>query len=760
MSAKERKITAYHEGGHALVATGMNHLDPVTKVTILPRGRALGYTMVMPVDDKYSTSRNEILDQLAYALGGRVAEEIIFHDPTTGAANDIEKATAMARKMVTEFGMSERVGAIKLGQSQGEPFLGRDMGHQRDYSEQVAAVVDEEVRKLIDAAHDEAWHVVNDNRHILDRLVLELLEKETLNAAELAVIFEDVVKRPRARDVALQRAPHALRPPAGAHAGRGGGDGRAERLRCTAGCGGQPGRPLHRGRHRRPGPGRRPPGSGRAPADRDHRGAGGWACRALTGVPASTAPGPRRRSASSSSRSVRTPTATGCATPRRGWPRPPTSCTPACGRTPPRCSSKTFPIEHEELVIVRDIPMYSTCEHHLLPFHGVAHIGYIPAEDGRVTGLSKLGRLVEVFARRPQVQEQITTQVADALVAAPEGAGRHRRHRGRAPVHVDARRAEAGVAHHHLRGPGAAPRPGDAGGGDVPAARRQAVTTGASLPVGRPGRPLVLGVVNVTPDSFSDGGAWFQPDDAVAHGRLLLEQGADLLDVGGESTRPGAERPSEAEELRRVLPVVAGPLGAGARLGRHDARRGGGRRARRRREPGQRRLRRARRPRDGRASSPSAAVPYVAMHWRGHSAGMQARAVYDDVVADVCRELAERVEALVAAGVGRERLVLDPGFGFAKLAEHNWELLRRLDEVLALGQPLLVGTSRKKFLGLVGREGRDERPPLARDVATAVTTAHVAALGVWGVRVHDVPAAVDALDVAQALAGSGDGGAP
>jgi cell division protease FtsH len=196
MSAKERKITAYHEGGHALVASAMNHTDPVTKVTILPRGRALGYTMVMPTDDKYSTTRNEILDQLAYALGGRVAEEIIFHDPTTGAANDIEKATAMARKMVTEYGMSERVGAIKLGQSQGEVFLGRDMGHQRDYSEQVAAIVDEEVRKLVDDAHDEAWHAVNDNRDILDRLVLELLEKETLNQAELSEMFKDIAKRP------------------------------------------------------------------------------------------------------------------------------------------------------------------------------------------------------------------------------------------------------------------------------------------------------------------------------------------------------------------------------------------------------------------------------------------------------------------------------------------------------------------------------------------------------------------------------------
>ena len=214
MSAKERKITAYHEGGHALVAAAMNHTSPVTKVTILPRGRALGYTMVMPTDDKYSTTRNEILDQLAYALGGRVAEEIIFHDPTTGAANDIEKATGMARKMVTEYGMSERVGAIKLGQSQGEVFLGRDMGHQRDYSEQVAAVVDEEVRKLVDDAHDEAWHAVNDNRDVLDRLVLDLLDKETLNAAELAELFADIRKRP-VRDLWLSSEHRTLsdRPP-------------------------------------------------------------------------------------------------------------------------------------------------------------------------------------------------------------------------------------------------------------------------------------------------------------------------------------------------------------------------------------------------------------------------------------------------------------------------------------------------------------------------------------------------------------------
>ncbi len=197
MNEKELRVTAYHEGGHALVAAAMANTDPVTKVTILPRGRALGYTMVLPTEDKYSTSRNEILDQLAYALGGRVAEELVFHDPTTGASNDIEKATGMARKMVTQYGMSERVGAIKLGSSGGEVFLGRDMGHERDYSEGLAGIVDEEVRRLIEAAHDEAWEVLVEHRPVLDALVVALLDKETLNQAELAEIFAPVVKRPQ-----------------------------------------------------------------------------------------------------------------------------------------------------------------------------------------------------------------------------------------------------------------------------------------------------------------------------------------------------------------------------------------------------------------------------------------------------------------------------------------------------------------------------------------------------------------------------------
>ncbi|MCC6270060.1 MAG: ATP-dependent zinc metalloprotease FtsH [Microbacteriaceae bacterium] len=197
MRDQEKLITAYHEGGHALAAASMRHTDPVTKVTILPRGRALGYTMVMPLEDRYSVTRNELLDQLTYAMGGRVAEEIVFHDPTTGASNDIEKATEIARKMVTEYGMSSDVGPIKLGQGSGEVFMGRDMGHARDYSDGLAEKVDAEVRKLIEQAHDEAWKVLNDNRKILDQLATELLEKETLDHNRLAEIFAKVKKLPK-----------------------------------------------------------------------------------------------------------------------------------------------------------------------------------------------------------------------------------------------------------------------------------------------------------------------------------------------------------------------------------------------------------------------------------------------------------------------------------------------------------------------------------------------------------------------------------
>jgi len=196
MSEEERRVTAYHEAGHALVARALPHTDPVHKITIMPRGRALGYTMVLPDDDKYSTTRNQLLDQLAYSLGGRAAEELIFHDPSTGASNDIEKATALARAMVTQYGMTEAIGAIKLGSDSSAPFMGRDYGHQRDYSENLAAVVDREVRSLIENAHQEAFDILVANRSILDEMVLELLERETLNKEEIEVIFAKVTSWP------------------------------------------------------------------------------------------------------------------------------------------------------------------------------------------------------------------------------------------------------------------------------------------------------------------------------------------------------------------------------------------------------------------------------------------------------------------------------------------------------------------------------------------------------------------------------------
>jgi dihydropteroate synthase len=272
-------------------------------------------------------------------------------------------------------------------------------------------------------------------------------------------------------------------------------------------------------------------------------------------------------------------------------------------------------------------------------------------------------------------------------------------------------------------------------------------------PIARADRlPVVMGVVNVTPDSFSDGGEWFEPSAAVAHGLELLAQGADILDVGGESTRPGAERPSVAEELRRVLPVVTELSAAGAVVSIDTMR---ARVAVAALEAGATLVNDV----SGGMADESmvevvarAQVPFVAMHWRGHSSDMQSRAVYGDVVAEVRAELAERAEVLVSRGVAADKLVLDPGFGFAKLARHNWSLLQRLDRLLDLGFPVLVGTSRKTFLGRLGTtQGGEPRPPRDRDVATAATSLHAATVGAWGVRVHHVPSTLDAMRVAQAI---------
>ena len=212
MALEELRNTAYHEGGHALVAAALNDTDPVTKVTLLPRGRALGYTAVMPTSDRYSQSRNQLLDQMAYAMGGRTAEEIVFHDPTTGASNDIEKATNIARTMVGEYGFSDRLGAIKWTEDDDQSDMGGLAPHK--YSERTAETIDEEVHKLVETAHTEAWTIINENRDILDELVRQLLVKETLNEKELAEIFAPIKKAPK-REVWLsnEHRPDSDKPP-------------------------------------------------------------------------------------------------------------------------------------------------------------------------------------------------------------------------------------------------------------------------------------------------------------------------------------------------------------------------------------------------------------------------------------------------------------------------------------------------------------------------------------------------------------------
>ncbi|WP_037067500.1 ATP-dependent zinc metalloprotease FtsH [Pseudonocardia acaciae] len=197
ISEEERKLTAYHEGGHALAAWAMPDLEPVYKLTILPRGRTGGHALVVPEDDKSLMTRSEMIARLVFAMGGRSAEELVFHEPTTGASSDIDQATKIAKAMVTEYGMSARLGAVRYGQEHGDPFLGRTMGTQPDYSIQVATEIDEEVRKLIEAAHTEAWEILNTYRDVLDNLVFELLEKETLVRKDLERIFSTVEKRPR-----------------------------------------------------------------------------------------------------------------------------------------------------------------------------------------------------------------------------------------------------------------------------------------------------------------------------------------------------------------------------------------------------------------------------------------------------------------------------------------------------------------------------------------------------------------------------------
>ncbi len=282
----------------------------------------------------------------------------------------------------------------------------------------------------------------------------------------------------------------------------------------------------------------------------------------------------------------------------------------------------------------------------------------------------------------------------------------------------------------------------------------------AGVPVGRPNRYvpglptpdrcLVMGVVNVTPDSFSDGGEWFEPADAITHGLRLAAQGADIVDIGGESTRPGAERPTEEEELRRVLPVVRELASAGVTVSIDTMRAEVAARAL---ELGAHMVNDVS---GGKSDSAmfgivaAAGVPMVIMHWRGYSDRMQELTTYGDVVEDVIAELRPQVDRAESAGIPAERIVIDPGLGFAKTAEHNWMLLTRLEQIVGQGYPVLAAASRKSFVGrlLADPATGEDRPPDGRDAATAVLSALMALAGAWCVRVHQVPASLDAVRVA------------
>ena len=415
ISEKEKAITAYHEMGHALVGHFLEYTDPVHKISVVSRGQALGYTISLPTEDKFLTTKQELMDTLSMTLGGRAAEEVVFGEITTGAANDLEKATSTAKQMIMRYGMSEELGPRTLGHDQSMPFLGREFQQQADYSEEIARQIDDEIRRIIEEAHQRAKDLLTEKRELLDRISKILIH---------------------ARDHRGGRVPGPGRRRAG-------------------------GRSLPRAR--REGSAQREKAARRSAEKRQRQAAAGAQAGARQpGQPRghlTAEPAPRTRGPGQDRTGVRLLLEGIGEDPDR----------PGLRKTPQRVADMYEDIfsglaapdpsellvsmpgdHHQEMVLIRDIDFYSVCEHHLLPFHGLAHVAYIPSRHGHIAGLCKLARVVRKVAARPQLQERITTRwpTPSRRPCSPRARCAHR---GRTPVHEHARRAHAGRQDRHQR---------------------------------------------------------------------------------------------------------------------------------------------------------------------------------------------------------------------------------------------------------------------------------------------------------------------
>ena len=523
MSEAEKRMTAYHEGGHALCAMHEPECDPVHKATIIPRGRALGLVMSLPEGDRYSKSKSKLLAELTMAMGGRAAEEIIFGPDkvSNGAAGDIKMATDQARRMITEWGMSDKLGMIAYGDNSQEVFLGHSVTQNKNVSEATAREIDGEIKDIIDRAYAKARRILTENVEELHRLARGLLEHETLSGDEIRTVLRG---EPVIRKVVDEPAPESRR-----------------------------------------------------------------------------------------------------------------ASVPTAGRPAAR-----------------------------------------PRRQGALA------------RRRSRADRKHKDETGEASTAVP---------------------------FQHW--------------------------AGLSLD-----RPRVMGVLNITPDSFSDAGDFLDPGQAIAAGLAMAAAGADIIDVGGESTRPQSKPTSQAAEKNRILPVIRGLAAAGLRVSvdtRHAATMAAAL------DAGAAIVNDVYALGFDPAAAPLVAArgcPVVLMHMRGTPTDMYARARYDDVAADVTRELGHRIEAAARAGIARDRIVIDPGIGFAKTAEQSLELLRRLPELGSLGRPILVGVSRKSFLGAVTGEDNPQR----RLPASLAAGLFALSRGAWILRVHDVPETLQAIRTWHTLA--------